>query len=322
MIHDPKLELHLHLEGAAPPAFIRQLGDEKGIRLDGVFDSDGAYSYSDFKGFLDVYEAATRVLQSPEDFARLTTSVLEQSREQGVIYTEVFISPDFCGGRDLGAWRDYLAAIQEAAAAVDGIEMRGVVTCIRHFGPDAARETAKCAVETAGDFITGFGMGGNEGLYRAADFAPAFAMAGEAGLGLTSHAGEFGGPASVRETLDHLNVSRVGHGVRAIEDVDLMRRLADEGVHLEVCPGSNVVLGVYANIDAHPIDIIMKTGVPICVSTDDPPFFHTTLPQEYAALNRAFGWDAGQFRKINRMAAEAAFCDAATRADIIRQLEA
>ncbi|CTQ51110.1 adenosine deaminase [Jannaschia donghaensis] len=322
MTHAPKLELHLHLEGAAPPAFIRKLGAEKGIALDGVFDDKGAYVYNDFEGFLKVYEAATEVLKSPEDFARLTTAVLEQSRAEGVIYTECFISPDFCGGRDLSAWRDYLAAIAEAASAVDGIDMRAIVTCIRHFGPDAARETARCAAETAGVFVTGFGMGGNEGMHRAADFAPAFAQAGEAGLGLTSHAGEFGGPTSVRETLDHLNVTRIGHGVRATEDADLMSRLAEESVHLEICPGSNVALGVYPNVGAHPIDTIRTAGVPFCVSTDDPPFFHTTLTQEYDALASAHGWDAETFRDINLTASRAAFCDADTRADIIRQLEA
>lgn len=322
MTQPPKLELHLHLEGAAPPEFIRTLGAEKGIALDHVFDAEGAYVYKSFEGFLKVYEAATAVLQSPKDFARLTTAVLEQSRDQGVIYTEVFISPDFCGGRDLLAWREYLAAIEGAARAVDGIEMRGIVTCIRHFGPEAAVETARCAAETAGDFITGFGMGGNEGMFRAADFAPAFARAGEAGLGLTSHAGEFGGPESVRETLDHLKVSRVGHGVRSIEDADLMARLAEEGIHLEVCPGSNVVLGVYDNVAAHPIDKIKSAGVPICLSTDDPPFFHTSLPQEYDALAKTFGWTAETFRGINRHAARAAFCDAETRAALLTRLEA
>ncbi|WP_179380309.1 adenosine deaminase [Jannaschia marina] len=321
MTFEPKLELHLHLEGAAPPAFIRQLAAEKGIVLDGVFDAAGSYVYNDFEGFLKVYEAATQVLRSPEDFARLTTAVLEQSRAQGVIYTEAFLSPDFCGGRDLSAWRDYLAAIFEAAAAVDGIEMRGIVTCIRHFGPEAARETARCAAETAGDVVTGFGMGGNEGLYRAADFAPAFAAAGEAGLGLTSHAGEFGGPESVRETLDHLKVTRVGHGVRASEDPALLRRIVDEGIHLEVCPGSNVVLGVYPKIDAHPVDMLRREGVPLSISTDDPPFFHTTLPQEYDTLAATFGWGTDDFRAVNRMAAEAAFCDEATRAALLARLE-
>ncbi|MGB1208440.1 MAG: adenosine deaminase family protein, partial [Paracoccaceae bacterium] len=157
----PKVELHLHFEGAAPPAFIRGLAQEKNVDLSGIFNADGTYAYRDFGHFLSVYEAATQVLQTPEDFHRLTLAVLEESAAHGVIYSETFLSPDFCGNRDVGAWREYLAAIQEAAAQAErqhGIQLRGIVTCIRHFGPDKARETARCAAETAGDFVTGFGM--------------------------------------------------------------------------------------------------------------------------------------------------------------------
>ena len=108
----PKVELHLHLEGAAPPAFIRGLAREKKIDISGIFAEDGSYAYRDFWHFLKVYDAATSVLTSPEDYRRLTLAVLEESAASGVIYTETFLSPDFCGGRDLGAWREYLAAIR------------------------------------------------------------------------------------------------------------------------------------------------------------------------------------------------------------------
>ena len=114
----PKVELHLHIEGAAPPAFIRGLAAEKHVDLSGIFDERGAYKFRDFWEFLKVYEAATSVLQTPEDFARLTTAVLEESAAHGVIYCESFLSPDFCGGRDLSAWKEYLAAIREAAEAL------------------------------------------------------------------------------------------------------------------------------------------------------------------------------------------------------------
>ncbi len=141
----PKVELHLHLEGAAPPAFIRGLAREKKIDIGGIFDADGGYAIKDFWHFLKVYEAATSVLTTPEDYARLVRAVLEQSAASGVVYGETFVSPDFCGGRDLGAWREYLHAMQEAAAETPGITLRGIVTCIRHFGPDTARLTARCA---------------------------------------------------------------------------------------------------------------------------------------------------------------------------------
>ena len=320
----PKIELHLHHEGAAPPAFIRQLAHEKRVDLSGIFKSDGSYDFRDFAHFLKVYEAACEVLKTPEDFRRLTLAILEESAANGVVYSETFLSPDFCGGGDLQAWRDYLNAIQDAADEAErrlGITLRGVVTCVRHFGPEQAKASARCAAETAGDWITGFGMGGNESVGRQGDFAWAFDCAREAGLRLTTHAGEFGGPASVREAVRDLGAERIGHGVRAIEDLDLVHELADRGVTLEVCPGSNVVLGLYDDFASHPIAKLRDAGVKVSVSTDDPPFFHTTMRREYEMLNKAFGWQADDFVAINETALDAAFCDDETRARVKKRLE-
>ena len=313
----PKVELHLHLEGAAPPAFIRGLAAEKSTDLSGVFGPDGGYAYDDFWHFLKVYEEATSVLTTPEDYARLTRAVLEESAAAGVVYTEAFLSPDFCGGRDVAAWREYLAAMIEAADAAerqDGIVLRGIVTAIRHFGPDKAKETALCAAETAGDWLVGFGLAGDETAGQPGDFAWAFDAAREAGLGLTAHAGEWGGPESVRAALDDLKVTRIGHGVRAIEDPALVDHLAETGTVLEVCPGSNVALGLYPRWQAHPIEALRERGVTVTVSTDDPPFFHTTMTREYEELNRAFGWDEDAFRDLAETSAQAAFSPAATEA--------
>ncbi|MBO6601838.1 MAG: adenosine deaminase [Roseicyclus sp.] len=320
----PKIELHLHLEGAAPPAFIRGLAAEKDIDLRDIFTEDGGYAYRDFTHFLSVYEAATSVLTGPDDFARLTTAVLEESAAHGVIYTEAFLSPDFCGGGDLGAWREYLAAIREAAAraeASDGIVMRGIVTPIRHFGPERAKPIALCAAETAGEFITGFGIGGDEMVGKLKDFAWSFDMAREAGLRITAHAGEWGGAGSVWDAINDLGVERVGHGVQAIEDPALVEHLAETGVVLECCPGSNVVLGVFPTWESHPIEKLRDRGVRVTVSTDDPPFFRTTMSREYERLADTFGWDEEIFAQVTRTALEAAFCDEATRETLAKKLE-
>ena len=320
----PKVELHLHLEGAAPPAFIRGLAKEKHIDISNIFTGDGAYYIRDFWHFLDVYEAATSVLQSPGDYARLTAAVLEETARGNVVYCETFLSPDFCGGRDVGAWKEYLHAIREAAEAAEkahGITLRGIITPIRHFGPDKAREVALCAQETAGDWIVGFGIAGDEKQGHPRDFAYAFDMAREAGLGITAHAGEWEGPGSVRDALDHLRPARIGHGVRAVEDPALVDRLAEDGIVLEVCPGSNVALGVYPDWKEHPIARLRAAGVKVTVSTDDPPFFHTTMTDEYENLARTFGWDEGDFNDLAKLALDAAFCDATTRARIAKRLE-
>ena len=320
----PKIELHLHLEGAAPPDLIRAMAAETRTDLSGIFDATGAYAYTGFEGFLRTYEAATSVLTSPRAYARLAGTVCEALAEQGVIYAETFLSPDFCGGGDVEAWRDYLAAIAEAARhseAQGGPILKGVVTCIRHFGPERARAAARCAAETAGDMVVGFGMAGAETVAAPRDFAWAFDCAREAGLHLTAHAGEWCGPDSVRAALDDLGVERIGHGVRAIEDPRLVERLAERQIVLEVCPGSNLALGLCRDLRSHPVARLREAGVPVTISTDDPPFFHTTLRREYAALADAFGWEAGDFAEINRTAARAAFCDASTRETLLKRLD-
>ncbi|SHK07411.1 adenosine deaminase [Shimia gijangensis] len=320
----PKVELHLHHEGAAPPDFIRQLAFEKKTDLSGIFDAKGGYVFEDFAHFLQTYEAATSVLHTPEDFARLTRAILEKSAANGVVYCESFLSPDFCGGGDVAAWREYLHAIQEAAdkAEVDfGITLRGIVTPVRHFGPEQAKKTALCAAETAGDWIVGLGMGGDEGQGHQGDFAYAFDLGREAGLRLTTHAGEFGGPESVWEAIRDLNVERIGHGVRAIEDPALVKELVARQITLECCPGSNVVLGLYPDMPSHPIARLRDAGVKVTVSTDDPPFFHTTMRKEYDMLAEAFGWETEDFRALNATAIEAAFCDETTKTRVKKKLE-
>ncbi len=320
----PKTELHLHLEGAAPPEFIRTLAAEKGVDLSSIFMEDGAYKWTDFAEFLKTYEAATSILKSPDDFKRLVRAVLAKSAADGVVYTEIFLAPDFCGDASLGAWTEYLAAMSEGAEiarAEDGIETRFIATCVRHFGPDQARNTARLSAETAGGLLTGFGMGGEERHLSAAEFAPAFDMAREAGLGLTTHAGEICGPESVRDSIASLRPTRIGHGVRSIEDPALVEELAVRGIVLEVNPGSNVALDVYGDWAAHPIDILRKAGVPVTVSTDDPPYFRTDMAREYRKLSETFGWAEADFKAINRTAMQAAFCDIETRRRLLRLFE-
>ena len=319
----PKVELHLHLEGAAPPAFIRGLAKEKNIDLHRIFDDAGNYVFGNFTQFLQVYEAAVETLKTPEDYHRLTLAMLEESAAQGVIYTEAFLSPDFCGGGEVAAWREFLQAIKEAADIAetrDGIIMRGIVTAVRHLGPDKAKAAALCAAESAGDWLVGFGIGGDERIGKLKDFAWSFDLAREAELHLTVHAGEWGGPDSVRDALS-LGVERIGHGVRAIEDLALVDHLAENEIVLELCPGSNIALGLYPDWQNHPIERLMDRGVKVTVSTDDPPFFHTTMSDEFERLADSFGWDDDVFRTLNETAVRAAFCDNTTRTRLTNKLE-
>ncbi|MGB0507087.1 MAG: adenosine deaminase family protein, partial [Pikeienuella sp.] len=164
--------------------------------------------------------------------------------------------------------------------------------------------------------MTGFGMAGDERVYAPKDFLPAFDCMREAGFQLTCHAGEWGGADSVRAALDDLDVERIGHGVRGAEDPDLMRRLAAEGITLEVCPGSNVALGVYPDWNAHSIDVLRNAGCRVTVSTDDPPFFHTTMNHEYEMLSKMFGYGKEDFDDFAYNAVSAAFCDDETKSKL------
>ena len=320
----PKIELHVHIEGAAPPDFIRMLAAEQNVDLSGIFNADGSYRWSDFAEFLRTYEAASSVLKGPDEYRRLTEAVLAKSAADGVIYTELFLAPDISGGGDPVSWREHLAAIDQGAQnALDahGIDCRFIATAVRHFGPDTARKAAELSVAEMGGRLTGWGMGGEERHLTAADFAPAFGIAREAGLSLTSHAGEICGADSVRDTLDHLRPARIGHGVRSVEDPDLVTRIAGEGIVLEVNPGSNISLSVFPTWADHPIDRLRNAGCKVTVSTDDPPYFHTDMVAEYDGLAETFGWTPADFADVNRVALAAAFCDEGTRARLSARLE-
>ena len=318
-----KVELHLHLEGAAPPDLIRSLAKKNHINLSKIFSADGSYKFLNFNNFLRVYEEATSVLKTPEDFYSLTMGVLNECFKNNIVYVETFVSPQFCGGNDLVAWKDYLQAIQAASADADrkyGIVSRGIVTAIRHLGPAKAIDAANCAVATAGDWVVGFGMAGDEKFGQQKDYLYSFDLARESGLKLTSHAGEWSGASSVADAVNDLKVQRVGHGVRAIEDHDVLKLLKEKDIVLEVCPGSNVFLGVFPNLESHPIQKLSEMGVKTTVSTDDPPFFRTSMNKEYRDLEKTFKWTKKDFRELNKIALEAAFCDSDTKAKIAMKL--
>jgi adenosine deaminase len=265
---------------------------------------------------LNVYDQACKVLNGPEEFYRLVVAALESSAQHGVIYTEFFVSPDFCGGGDLVAWREYLAAMEAAASYCEvkmAVYCRFILTPIRHLGADRACVIADIAQKTIGGRLTGFGMGGDETFLTPKDFSYAFDMAREAGYRLTNHAGEIVGASSVLDSLKYLKVERIGHGVRAIEDLDVVQRLVEENITLEVNPGSNIFLGIYKDLKSHPIQRLRDLGVQVTVSTDDPPFFKTDMTKEYSNLANVFNWTSKTFFLLNTDAVKAAFCDDKTK---------
>ncbi|SDT88772.1 adenosine deaminase [Stappia sp. ES.058] len=316
----PKAELHVHIEGAAPPELVRELAERNGVDVSGIFAEDGSYDWADFTQFLAAYDSASRVFRSPQDYARLAETYLRSIAQEGAIYAELTVSPDHAAASGL-SYADYVGGLAEGigrARAATGIEARMIAVGVRHFGARAVEQVATQVVSHPHPLVTGFGLAGDETEGHPANFARAFRMAAEAGLGLTAHAGETAGAESVMAALDFLQVSRIGHGVRAIEDTVVVERLVRDGIVLEVCPGSNLALGIYGALRFHPVNLLRRAGCRITLNSDDPPFFGTTLAREYESCARTFGWSREQSLDITRTAVAAAFCDEDTRGRLLR----
>lgn len=319
--HLKKVELHCHLEGAAPPALTLAQARKYNIDIS-AYLKDSAYVWHDFASFLECYDKISEVYKTDEDYALLTETYLAELAAIGTIYSELIVSPDH--GKRIGLGADaYIAGVCEGirrAKAASGIEARLIVTGERHFGPESVIGAAEYAVSARNQLITGFNLAGEERMGRVADYARAFDIARDAGLGLTIHAGEVCGAFSVTDALDAVRPARIGHGVRAIEDADLVKRLADLGTVLEVCPGSNIALKVFPDFQSHPLRALKDEGVRVTISSDDPPFFHTSLEREYELASSVFGFSDAEIDAITRTGIEAAFVDEATRRELLARL--
>ncbi|TCR90665.1 adenosine deaminase [Rhizobium sp. BK376] len=319
--HLKKVELHCHLEGAAPPALTESQARKYGVDTTS-FMRDGVYLWNDFAEFLVSYDKVSEVYRTEEDYALLTETYLEELASIGTIYSELIVSPDH--GERIGLGADaYMAGVSAgilSAKEKTGIEARLIVTGERHFGPERVIRAAEYAAKSDNPLITGFNMAGEERMGRVADYARAFDIAREAGLGITIHAGEVCGAFSVADAVDLVKPARIGHGVRAIEDGELVKRLADLGTVLEVCPGSNIALKVFPDFASHPLRRLKEAGVRVTISSDDPPFFHTSLKREYELASEAFGFSDAEINEMTRTGIEAAFVDEATRKALLAKI--
>lgn len=319
----PKAELHCHIEGAAPPALALKQANKYGVDISSRV-RDGRFVWVDFPDFLSCYDLVASLFRNEEDYARLAEDYLSSLARDGAIYAEFFTSPDHAAKAGISpqAYTAGLAEGMRRANAKTGIEARMIVTGVRHFGVESVVAAARFAASCREPLVTGFGMAGNESVGEVEDFVRAFGIAREAGLGITVHAGEIEGWQSVEAALDHIRPSRIGHGVRAIENPALVARIAAEGVVLEVCPGSNVSVGVFADYASHPLRRLHDAGCKVTVSSDDPPYFDTTLAREYETARREFGFDEARLLGLTRTAIEAAFVDRKTRATLMEKVDA
>jgi adenosine deaminase len=308
----PKAELHVHLEGTATPDLVRRLADRNGIVLPGdLFRADGTFAWDGFLDFLKSYDKAASAIRTGDDYRDVTYEYLAACAAEGAVYVELIASLDH--GKNVGLADDeHLDGIARGiddARRDHGITGRIISSIVRNFGVADCEDVARRTVALDHPYVVGFNMAGDEAGFPAADYARAFAIVHEAGLGCSVHAGEHAGPESIRAALALPGVVRISHGVRAVEDPSLVQDLAERGIVLEVCPTSNVVLGVFASYEAHPLGRLKAAGVPVTLGSDDPPYFGTTIGREYALAHERLGCSLEDLREITETALRAAFSD-------------
>ena len=318
MIKLPLAELHCHIEGAALPELVTAQAQKYDMDVSSII-RDGSYIWTDFADFLKCYEMAASLFRTSEDYALLAETYLASIATQGAIYGEFFVSPvpPFNPALAPEAYLEGTVEGLKRAKAKHGIEARLIITGIRHAGPEAVEAAAHFAVKHKSHFVTGFGMAGEERIYHPKDFIRAFDIARDGGLRITVHAGEWRGPDEITAALDHLKPERIGHGVRAIESTELVKRLAEEHIVLECCPGSNIALGVFPSFREHAYPKLRAAGVKVTLSSDDPPYFWTSLGREYEIARTHFGMSEAELLADTRTAIDAAFVDNATRVALL-----
>lgn len=304
----PKAELHVHLEGSIQPATLLTLAKRNNVHLPGqtVEELRNWFRYRDFPHFVEIYFTISSCLKTREDYELIAYEFGANMAAQNVRYAEVTFSPSTHRYLLNIPHDTYFAGLQagrERARQEFGVEMRWVFDIVRGIKDEAdsrarAEYTTAVAIEGMSDGVVALGLGGAEVGYPPENFAPWFEQALAAGLHSAPHGGETVGPASVWGAIRALHAERIGHGVRAIEDPTLVAYLAEHQIPIEVCPTSNICLGVYPTLQAHPLPQLLAAGVPISINSDDPPLFNTTHNSEVALLNTTFHLDDEQIDQL------------------------
>ncbi len=304
----PKAELHVHLEGSIQPDTLLTLAQRNGVQLPShnVVELQQWFTYRDFKHFIEIYLDISRCLKTSEDYELIAYEFGANMDRQHIRYAEVTFSPSthrYALGVPHDTYFTGLTRGRERARADFGVEIRWIFDIVRNVENEArnsllADYTTSVAMEGKNEGVVALGLGGAEVGYPPERFTKWFEKARESGLHSIPHAGETVGPASVWGAVKALGAERIGHGVRAIEDPTLVAHLAEQHIPLEVCPMSNIRLGVYADLARHPLPHLYAAGVPVTINSDDPPLFNTTLNHEVGLLFDAFHFDINTVNDI------------------------
>lgn len=325
----PKVELHCHVEGTVRPTTLVQLARKAGRPLE-VDDPTELYRFDSLDSFLAIFWLVQETVVEPADWARIAYESLVDAAAHGLRYREMFFTParHLAAGQDLG---EIVAGLQDGIASAEtetGVRCRLIGDIDRAYGAAAGLEFVDRLAELrrAGkaEHVIGVGADSTELGVDMRTFAPAFEAAHRAGFHRTFHAGEAlgAGPANIRTALDVLGVERIDHGVAIVEDADLLRRVADDGIPLTVCPWSNVVIANrFTSLDEHPFRAMREAGLRMTVNTDDPAMMTWDLGREYQALGDAQGFDIAELGRIAIDGIESTWLDPSDQASLRREFE-
>ena len=306
----PKAELHLHLEGTIDPASLLELRRQHG-RESTLAEVESLYQYQDFSGFLIAFKGITEDLQTAADYELITYRLMEKLKAENVLHAEVYVSVgvNLWRKQDFAAIFEGLERGRERGERDFGVSLLWIFDAVRHFGPEKAQSVAELAVRYKGRSVVGFGIGGDEAKAGPELFREVYAYAADNGLRLTAHAGESAGPDSVWGALN-LRAERVGHGLTAWHDPELMEELSQRQIPVEICISSNLRTGVCSTIAEHPVRRYFDQGIMVTLNSDDPAIFGTTLAGEYQLAQDAFGFTDEHLRELARNSFEASFLPA------------
>jgi len=318
----PKAELHLHLEGSIAPTTLLELRKGHGKET-ALAEVEQLYRYEDFNGFLMAFKSVTEDLQKPQDYELITYRLMERLQAQNVLHAEVYVSVGICLWRkqDFGAIFEGLERGRQRGERDFGISLLWIFDAVRQFGPGAARDVFGMAVRYRDRNVAGVGIGGDEQKAPPELFRDAYAYAAENGLHLTAHAGEYAGPESIWGALN-LRAERIGHGLTAGQDPELVEELSARQIPVEICITSNVRTGCCESVHAHPVRRYFDHGMMITLNSDDPAMFSTSLSREYQLAQDNFGFTDEHLRELARNSFEASFLPAEKKLQFLNMFDA